>query len=46
MGQDQPSAERFLVRAGDSLVYYEEKQLRIVPKRKKKPTSSRDEFGV
>jgi serine O-acetyltransferase len=30
----------------DSLVYYEEKQLRIVPKRKKKPTSSRDEFSV
>jgi hypothetical protein len=28
----------------DSLVYYEEKQLRIVPKRKK-PTSSRDEFS-
>jgi serine O-acetyltransferase len=29
----------------DSLVYYEEKQLRIVPKRKKEPTSSRDEFS-
>jgi len=28
----------------DSLVYYEEKQLRIVPKRKHKPTSARDEF--
>ncbi len=38
----------FLVQSvpADSLVYYEEKQLRIVPKRKKKPTSSRDEFGV
>ena len=35
----------FLVQSvpADSLVYYEEKQLRIVPKRKK-PTSSRDEF--
>ncbi|HME88380.1 MAG TPA: serine O-acetyltransferase EpsC [Chthoniobacterales bacterium] len=30
----------------DSLVYYEEKQLRIVPKRKKKPTSSREEFST
>jgi serine O-acetyltransferase len=30
----------------DSLVYYEEKQLRIVPKKKKKPTSSRDEFSA
>ena len=28
----------------DSLVYYEEKQLRIVPKRKQKPASIRDEF--
>src|SRR6266481_479074 len=28
----------------DSLVYYEEKQLRIVPKRKKRPASTRDEF--
>src|SRR6267143_5907735 len=28
----------------DSLVYYEEKQLRIVPKRKRRPASSRDEF--
>jgi serine O-acetyltransferase len=28
----------------DSLVYYEEKQLRIVPKRKKRPTSTREEF--
>jgi serine O-acetyltransferase len=28
----------------DSLVYYEEKQLRIVPKRKHKPASTRDEF--
>jgi serine O-acetyltransferase len=28
----------------DSLVYYEEKQLKIVPKRKQKPTSARDEF--
>lgn len=28
----------------DSLVYYEEKQLKIVPKRKHKPTSARDEF--
>jgi serine O-acetyltransferase len=28
----------------DSLVYYEEKQLRIVPKRKRKPTTTRDEF--
>jgi serine O-acetyltransferase len=28
----------------DSLVYYEEKQLRIVPKRKRKPDSTRDEF--
>jgi len=28
----------------DSLVYYEEKQLRIVPKRKKRPVSTRDEF--
>src|SRR6266478_4233025 len=37
----------FLVQSvpADSLVYYEEKQLRIVPKRKKKPTSSRDEFS-
>jgi len=30
----------------DSLVYYEEKQLRIVQKRKKKPTSSHDEFSA
>jgi len=29
----------------DSLVYYEEKQLRIVPKRKHKPASSREEFS-
>ena len=28
----------------DSLVYYEEKQLRIVPKRKRKPATTRDEF--
>src|SRR5437868_12460663 len=28
----------------DSLVYYEEKQLRIVPKRKHKPATTRDEF--
>jgi len=28
----------------DSLVYYEEKQLRIVPKRKHKPVTTRDEF--
>ena len=28
----------------DSLVYYEEKQLRIVPKRKQRPVSTRDEF--
>ena len=28
----------------DSLVYYEEKQLRIVPKRNKRPASTRDEF--
>jgi serine O-acetyltransferase len=28
----------------NSLVYYEEKQLRIVPKRKQKPTTTRDEF--
>jgi serine O-acetyltransferase len=28
----------------DSLVYYEEKQLRIVPKRKKLPATTRDEF--
>ena len=37
----------FLVQSvpADSLVYYEEKQLRIVPKRKKKPTSSHDEFS-
>jgi serine O-acetyltransferase len=28
----------------DSLVYYEEKQLRIVPKRKNKPVTTRDEF--
>jgi serine O-acetyltransferase len=28
----------------DSLVYYEEKQLRIVPKRKQKPATTRDEF--
>ena len=28
----------------DSLVYYEEKQLRIVPKRKQRPESVRDEF--
>ena len=28
----------------DSLVYYEEKQLRIVPKRKRKPVTTRDEF--
>src|SRR5438067_5726765 len=37
----------FLVQSvpADSLVYYEEKQLRIVPKRKHKPTSSREEFS-
>jgi len=37
----------FLVQSvpADSLVYYEEKQLRIVPKRKHKPTSSHDEFS-
>ncbi len=29
----------------DSLVYYEEKQLRIVPKRKHKPATTRDEFS-
>jgi serine O-acetyltransferase len=28
----------------DSLVYYEEKQLRIVPKRKREPVTTRDEF--
>jgi len=28
----------------DSLVYYEEKQLRIVPQRKHKPVTTRDEF--
>jgi serine O-acetyltransferase len=28
----------------DSLVYYEEKQLRIVPKRKHRPVTTRDEF--
>ena len=28
----------------DSLVYYEEKQLRIVPKRKRRPETTRDEF--
>jgi serine O-acetyltransferase len=28
----------------DSLVYYEEKQLRIVPKREKRPATTRDEF--
>ncbi len=28
----------------DSLVYYEEKQLRIVPKRKRPPATTRDEF--
>ena len=28
----------------DSLVYYEEKQLRIVPKRERKVSSTRDEF--
>ncbi len=28
----------------DSLVYYEEKQLRIVPKRKHRPATTRDEF--
>src|SRR6201988_552589 len=28
----------------DSLVYYEEKQLRMVPKRKKRPATTRDEF--
>ena len=28
----------------DSLVYYEEKQLRIVPKHKKRPASTREEF--
>lgn len=28
----------------DSLVYYEEKQLRIVPKKKHKPMTARDEF--
>jgi serine O-acetyltransferase len=37
----------FLVQSvpADSLVYYEEKQLRIVPKRKRKPISSHDEFS-
>jgi serine O-acetyltransferase len=37
----------FLVQSvpADSLVYYEEKQLRVVPKKKKKPTSSREEFS-
>src|SRR5437016_6157238 len=37
----------FLVQSvpADSLVYYEEKQLRIVPKRKHKPSSSREEFS-
>ena len=36
----------FLVQSvpADSLVYYEEKQLRIVPKRKHKPMTTRDEF--
>jgi serine O-acetyltransferase len=36
----------FLVQSvpSDSLVYYEEKQLRIVPKRKHKPVTTRDEF--
>jgi serine O-acetyltransferase len=29
----------------DSLVYYEEKQLRIVPKRKREPATTRDEFS-
>jgi serine O-acetyltransferase len=29
----------------DSLVYYEEKQLKIVPKRKHRPISTRDEFS-
>ena len=29
----------------DSLVYYEEKQLRIVPKRKREPVTTRDEFS-
>jgi serine O-acetyltransferase len=28
----------------DSLVYHEEKQLRVVPKRKHKPATTRDEF--
>ncbi len=28
----------------DSLVYYEEKQLKVVPKRKHKPVTTRDEF--
>ena len=28
----------------DSLVYYEEKQLRVVPKRKHRPATTRDEF--
>src|SRR6266702_1379016 len=28
----------------DSLVYYEENQLRVVPKRKHKPATTRDEF--
>jgi serine O-acetyltransferase len=37
----------FLVQSvpSDSLVYYEEKQLRIVPKRKHKPMTTRDEFS-
>jgi serine O-acetyltransferase len=29
----------------DSLVYYEEKQLKIVPKRKDRPITARDEFN-
>src|SRR6266487_733514 len=39
-------ANVFLVQSvpPDSLVYYEEKQLRIVPKRKHKPVTTRDEF--
>src|SRR5712691_296079 len=38
----------FLVQSApaDSLVYHEAKQLRIVPKRKKNPTSSHDEFSA
>ena len=30
----------------DSLVYYEEKQLRVVPKRKREVTNARDEFSA